>query len=174
MPNNHSKYCIPVALRARNLARRVRPTVLRARSAALLHARGNALPRARRARASFHRDERGARIQAPHALVRQPFHFGRGEGKKLPDGTAGLNRPDPGQDHVPLRRLQLEVSERHRAVSHVNHINPIRQGGIELIPHAGRITRLGEGEFQVLSLACGSGRRGASVRDLRVRRETSG
>ena len=144
MPNNHSKYRIPVALSIHSTA------------------------------VGFHRDNRGAGIHPPPALVRQPFHFGCGEGKKLADSPGRFRGLDPGQDDLPLGGLQGEVRERHRAIQHVNHINPVRQGRIEQDPHVRGVTVLREGEFQILSLARGPGRGGASVRDLRVRREPSG
>ena len=144
MPNNHSKYGIPSGLRI---------------SSALV---------------DLHRDHGGPGIHPPASLGGETLDLQAVAGKESADSAARVLRPNPGKDSLPARRLQLEVGEGRRALDHVDHIYPVRQGRIEPVPYVGSGARLGEADFQVLGLTRCPGGGSASVRDLRVRRETGG
>lgn len=143
MPNNHSKYGIPSGLRI-----------------------GSTL-------VGFHRDHCGPGVHPPASLGGETLDFQAAAGKEGADGTVRVLGLDPGEDSLPVRRLQLEVSEGW-ALDHVDHIYPVRQGRIEPVPYIGSGARLGEADVQVLGLTRRPGGGSASVGDLRVRRETSG
>jgi hypothetical protein len=54
------------------------------------------------------RDHGGARIDTPGALAGKTLDFHALAAEKLFDGAAGLIRPDTGQGHVPVGRLEWE------------------------------------------------------------------
>jgi len=143
MLNNHSKYGIPSGLRI-----------------------GGAL-------VDLHRDNRGSGIHPPASLGGETLDFQAAAGKESVHGAARVLRSDPGEDGLPVRHLQLEVGEGCRTLDHVDHIYPVRQGRIKPVPYVRSGARLGEADFQILGLTRCPGGGSASVRDLRVRRETS-
>src|SRR5262249_12418797 len=79
-----------------------------------------------------------------------------------------------GQDHLPEGRLQRKRTQRGRGLHHLDHVNPVWQGRVEPFPDLGYGTGSRKRELQVLGLARCAGRGRASVRDLRVRRESGG
>jgi len=143
MLNNHSKYGIPSGLHI-----------------------GSAL-------VDLHRDNRGSGIHPPASLGGETLDFQAAAGKESVHGAARVLRSDPGEDGLPVRHLQLEVGEGCRTLDHVDHIYPVRQGRIKPVPYVRSGARLGEADFQILGLTRCPGGGSASVRDLRVRRETS-
>jgi len=60
----------------------------------------------RRPASSLHHG--GARVYAPGAFAGKTLDFQALAAEKLFDGAAGLVRPDAGQDHVPVGRLERE------------------------------------------------------------------
>ena len=63
------------------------------------------------------------------------------------------------------------VSPRAGRLDHLDHVQPVGQRLVERGVHRGRVDDLGQGELEVLRLAGRAGRRGAGVRDARVRVE---
>jgi len=171
MPNNHSKYRIPGGLRAGRRASSGIPGGLRAgRQASLCIPDGLRAGRL----VSLDGDHSRPGIHPPASLGGEPLDLHAAAGKKLCDGRGRGRRLDAGEDDLPVRRLQPEAGQRRRALDHVDHIYPVRQGRVEPVPYVGSGADLGEGNLQVLGLTRCPGGRSASVRDLRVRRETSG
>ena len=144
MPNNHSKYRIPG-----------------------IAARGGAP-------VGLHRDHRSAGVQAASALAGEALDLQGIAGEKLVHGPGGGVRPHAGKDHLPEGRLQRKRSQRGRGLHHLDHVNPVWQGRVEPFPYLGSGAGSGERKLQVLGLARCAGRGRASVRDLRVRRESGG
>src|SRR5439155_207984 len=105
MPNNHSKYSIPSGLRI---------------SSALV---------------DLHRDHGGPGIHPPASLGGETLDLQAMAGKESVDSAARVLRPNSGKDSLPARGLQLEVGEGRRALDHVDHIYPVRQGRIEPVPY---------------------------------------
>ncbi len=113
-------------------------------------------------------------VHPPAPFGGEPLDFQTAAGEELRDSRSRGRGLDAGKDDLPLRRLQPEIGQRRRALDHVDHIYPVRQGRVEPVPHVGSGAGLGERNLQVLGLTrCPSGG-SASVRDLRVRCETSG
>ncbi len=144
MPNNHSKYGIPGI-------------------AAL-----GGTP------VGSHGDHCGAGIHAPRSLAGEALDLQAVAGEKLVRGPGGVARRHAGQDHLPQGRLQRKRAQRGRGLHHLDHVNPVWQGRVKPFPYLGYGTRPRERELQVLGLARCSRRGCASVRDLRVRRESGG
>ena len=144
MPNNHSKYGIPGI-------------------AAL-----GGTP------VGSHGDHCGAGIHAPRPLAGAALDLQAVAGEKLVRGPGGVARRHAGQDHLPQGRLQRKRAQRGRGLHHLDHVNPVWQGRVKPFPYLGYGTRPRERELQVLGLARCSRRGCASVRDLRVRRESGG
>jgi hypothetical protein len=114
MPNNHSKYRIPGGLRI------------------------NGAP------VGLHRDHCCPGVHPPAPLGGEALDFHAAAGEESFDGVARVLRPDPGEDGLPVRRLQPEVGKVCRTLDHIDHIYPVRQGRIEPVPYVGSGTRLGE------------------------------
>jgi hypothetical protein len=144
MPNNHSKYCIPGGLRVSGTP------------------------------VGLHRDHCRPGIHPPASFGGEALDFQAAEGEEGVDGAASVLRLDSGEHCLPVRCLQLEAGEGCRTLDHVDHIYPVRQGRIEPVPYLGSGARLGEADLEVLGFTRCPGGGGASVRDLRVRREPSG
>ena len=144
MPNDHPKYRIP----------------------------GIAAPHG--APVGSHRDNRGARVHAPSALVGEALDLEGVAGEKFANGPGGGVRRHAGKDHLPEGRLQRKRSQRGRGLYHLDHVNPVWQGRVEPFPYLGYGAGSCERQLQVLGLARCAGRGRASVGDLRVRRESGG
>ena len=80
--------------------------------------------------------------------------------------------PTPGRTTSHWDASSRAGVQRPGFLGHVDHINPVRQGRVEPVPHVAHGARFRERKLQVLSLTRGPRRGRASVGDLRVRRES--
>jgi hypothetical protein len=139
MPNNHSKYCIPGVTRVGT------PAGL-----------------------GLDRDHGSAGVHSPGPLAGEPLYFDSFAGEKLIHGHCRLLRRNTGKDHLPLGCLQREGGKCCRILGHLDHVDSVWQGRVKPLPHLGSGASPGQGQLQVLSLACCPGWGRASVGDLRV------
>ena len=135
------------------------------------------------------REHGGPSIEPPDALAGEAFHLSNVRREECPHRAGRLIRPYAGERHPPLRCFQPEPASDNRPpagrtgsihaghlrrlacgkLEHLDHVDPVRQGRVQRVPHVERGTRAGQADLQVLSLARGASRRPARVRNLRVR-----
>ena len=126
---------------------------------------------------NLERDHGGAGVEPPGSLVGAALHHHALRVQERRDGPGCRARVDARQNHAPLRHLKPQTAFSAWPASqfqNLDHVNPVRQGHVEPVPHVRCGTHAGQRDLQVLSLARGARRRSPRVRDLRMRRESRG